>query len=82
MAKSDQKQEQLLLHKMFLMLDNKRKVTAFPVMEPSLRTLFTVYLVCEGREQRTAVRLPGIQLGLSKHHCLWSQLVGLEKLDL
>jgi hypothetical protein len=25
-AKSDQKQEQLLLHKMFLMLDNKRKV--------------------------------------------------------
>lgn len=25
-AKNDQKQEQLLLHKMFLMLDNKRKV--------------------------------------------------------
>lgn len=44
-AKRDQKQEQLLLQKMFLMLDNKRKVTPSP-----LWALITVYLACEGRE--------------------------------
>lgn len=46
-AKNDQKQEQLLLHKMFLMLDNKRKVATASQFkrEKKFHSLIAFYVV-------------------------------------